>query len=132
MDTKYDTYPYVNALKIFGMIHCRRWTPTLNSIIQEERITDVTLLKCYNDNGCQYVYNKKFKNRVRKIDAKINTAIKESNGLSAKLQNDGGANWSVMGMKALLLNFKHIKPYPMGGFNNNKTAITYIGYGNLP
>ena len=138
MDNEPPTEPYVNALKNFGLLHNRQWKPSLNTI-KEERITELRTLKRYNDNGCRFVYNKRLKNRVQKIDAKINTAIQGSNGLyrvrvdtTPKLQNDGGANRSVTSMKNLLLNFQHIKPYPIGGVNDNETAITCTGYGYLP
>ena len=138
VEQEIPTNSYINALKNFGVLNYKRWKPSLNSI-KEERITEVQLLKWYNHDGCKFTYNKKLKDRVKKLDAKINTTIGQTNGLNQvqvdtnnKLQNDSGANQSVTGSKHLLLRYKFIQLYPMGGVNNSETVIVCTDIGYLP
>ena len=51
---------------------------------------------------------------------------------TAKAQNDGGANRSVTSDKHLLIQYKDIKPYAIGGVKEGEVAIYCTGIGYIP
>ena len=51
---------------------------------------------------------------------------------SNEMQNDGGANRSVINCKNILIHYNSIEPYPINGINSNEPAIHCIGFGYIP
>ena len=73
--------------------------------------------------------------RYQSKQAKINEIMKKGNGIyrgSLKMQDDGGANRSVTNQKELLIHYKDIKPYGIGGVKKGEAAIYCTGEGYIP
>ena len=139
MEKEEQDDPFINLLKNSGTLNRnKRWKPGLDSI-KEEKKHEINTLKRYNDDGCMYVYNKRLKNKVTKISARINKTMASQKGLyrvrvntQQLAQNDGGANRSVTGVRNLLVHFHPIEPYAIGGVNDKEPAIYCTGVGYLP
>lgn len=138
MELEEQTNPFVNLLKNTGMLNKSKWEPSLHTV-KEEKINELQTLKRYNDDGCKYIYSKQLKDKMDKLSAKINKSIKSKSGIycvqvdtTTTAQNNGGVNRSVTGLRHLLLHYKEIEPYPIGGVNDKEVAIHCTGIGYLP
>ena len=65
-------------------------------------------------------------------DARIATCHPCNKPLQIRIQNDIGANRCVTDMKDLIIGYKDIDAYPMGGIKKEDIAIVCTGKGYLP
>ena len=131
--------PIINLLKNSGALHNNKWKPSLPSL-KEETKNDLRLLHRYMDDPFKRPVTRRIKERVCKLDNKLQRMVQKNNGLyrihintSNSMQNDGGANRSVTNNKNMLIGYQSIDPYPIGGVNEeNGPAILCTGKGYIP
>ena len=137
-----DDDPIMRALQSAQDITNQHWTPSLNTIIEENEY-DMKIASGMDPiHHTTHVSNKRQRGRSwrnqklqSQYEAKITSAIK-NNGIYRTTidtaQSDSGANRSVTNQKHLLINFKEIPPYAIKGVNDEEAAIHCTGIGYLP